>query len=390
MADTTILDAPTVPRVGIGVLGHGSIARTHLHACTVLPTAMYPPPAIPEVRVLCGRDLAGTSAMAERYSIPRVVTDWRELVADPAVDLLINTAPNALHAEPSIATLRAGKHVLCEKPLARTAEEAERVLEAARTARGTSMVGFNYRFVPALRLARQMIEEGRLGPIHHFRGVYLKGSGPDRQAPLKWRHQHEMAGFGALGDLASHTLDLARWLVGEIGAVSGITRTFVPERPLGDGRGRLGPVTVDDAVAALLEFKNGAMGTVEATRFAPGHKNNQTIEVNGSLGSIRFSLERLNELDVYLPDGPPDLQGFRSVLVTESTHPFYRFWWPAGHIIGWEHTFTHQLYHLLSAISGSGEVAPYGATMEDGYRNVVVTEAIDQSARSGRKVVLSP
>jgi len=352
----------------------------------VVESVFWPAQVSPRLEIIASRRPERASETAARWGFNAWTDDWRELIGMETVQLIVDTAPNDLHAEPSIAALRAGQAILCEKPLARTGDEALSMWNVASSAGPVHAAGFNYRFVPALRLAWELIRSGRLGTIHHFRGVYLKGSGPNADAPLKWRHRREVAGLGTSSDLGSHVIDLARWLVGEITTVSGLTRTFVPDRPV-PGGGRE-PVTVDDAASALLEFEGGAIGTLDATRFAPGHLNNLSLEVNGSNGSIRFALERLNELEVFLDDHPPDLAGFRSVLVTQAEHPFYRYWWSPGHIIGWEHSFVHQAQHVLLAVAGLGRVAPEGATFEDGYRAAVVTDAIAESAASGRRIDL--
>lgn len=372
--------------LGVGIIGTGTIARAHIQALRIVDRVFWPARVSPRLEVVASRRADRAREAASRWGFERWTDDWRELLGAETVQLVVNTAPNDLHAEPSIAALQAGQAVLCEKPLARTSEEAESMWSLARSAGPVHATGFNYRFVPALRLAWDLIRAGRLGEIHHFRGVYLKGSGPNAEAPLKWRHRKEIAGLGTSADLGSHVIDLARWLVGEIATVSGLTRTFVPDRPV-PGGGRE-PVTVDDAASVLLEFGNGAMGTLDATRFAPGHANDLSLEVNGSRGSVRFSLERLNELEAFLDDDPPELRGFRSVLVTEAEHPFYRYWWSPGHVIGWEHTFIHQAQHVLLAAAGLGSIAPEGATFQDGHRAAVVTDAIVESALSGRRVEL--
>jgi predicted dehydrogenase len=370
--------------IGVAVIGTGSVARAHIEALRALPSVAWPSPVRPRLTLVVSRNPNHAREGAERWGFTRWSTEWRDAVTDPAVDLLVDTAPNDLHAAPSIAALRNGKHVLCEKPLARTAEEAREMVEVARAAGTVHATGFNYRFLPALHLARELIRDGRLGDLYHCRGVYLKGSGTDRSAPMRWRHRREVAGHGTLGDLGSHVLDLARWLAGEIVAVSGVTRTFVPERPAAGGG--LEAVTVDDAASATIEFACGAIGTLDATRFAPGYRNWLAIEVSGSRGSLRFSLERLNELDVYLEGDAPDVLGFRTVLVTEAIHPYYRYWWPSGHIIGWQNTFVHQMQHMLLACAGLGSVAPDGATFEDGYRAALVADAIVASAMSGTRI----
>jgi predicted dehydrogenase len=260
------------------------------------------------------------------------------------------------------------------------------MLDAVNKAGVKHAVAFNYRFVPAIRQAYELIQSGALGQLYHFRAVYLQEWITDPEFPLIWRLDKRLAGSGALGDLGAHIIDLARFLVGEPKSVMGLTRTFIAERPLPDGKGR-GKVEVDDACAALVEFQNGAVGTLEASRFAPGRKNHQVLEINGSKGSLQFNLERLNELDVFWKDAVPrETQGFSNVLVTEAYHPFISNWWPHGHIIGWEHTFVHELHHMLDAIVNDKSVAPYGATFEDGYRNAVICDAIVQSAQAGRRV----
>lgn len=377
--------AGQVPEIGVGMLGYAFMGKAHTNAYKKLPYIIYPPPAIPRLVAICGRNEEAVREAARRYGYERYYTDWREMLADGQIQLFDNGGPNNLHAQPCIEAARAGKHVLCEKPLARSAGEAQAMWDAVREAGVKHMVAFNYRFVPAIRLARDLIHNGDLGEIYHFRAVYLQEWIADPQFPYVWRLDKEVAGSGALGDLGAHIIDLARFLVGEIRAVSAATRTFVPERPTPDGRGRA-RVGVDDAFAAVVEFQNGALGTLEASRFCPGRKNYEVLEINGSKGSLRFNLERLNELEVFWRTDPPSTQGFHQVLVTESHHPYWQYWWPHGHIIGWEHTFVHEIAHFLQAIVNNEDVAPYGATFEDGYRAAVVCDAILESARNGRRV----
>jgi len=347
---------------------------------------MWPPPAVPRLVALCGRNEAGVSEAAQRYGYERYFTDWQQLLKDDRVQLFDNGGPNNVHAEPCIAAAEAGKHIICEKPLARTAREAKQMLDAVERAGVKHLCAFNYRFVPAVRQARLLMERGALGRIFHFRARYLQewGNSPD---VAQWRYHAEMAGSGALGDLGAHIIDLGRFLVGEPRSVSALTTTFIKERQdPGGGSGRKA-VDVDDAFEAIVEFDNGAVGTLEATRFAPGRKNLNTFEINGERGSISFDQERMNELEVYLSDADPkEVQGFRDVLVTESYHPFWEHWWPHGHIIGWEHTFVHEVYHLLDAIANDKDVAPYGATFDDGYRCSVILDAITRSSEEGARV----
>jgi len=321
---------------------------------------------MPRLVSIAGRDERAVAEAAHRYGFERYVTDWRELVADPDVELFDNTGPNNLHAEPTIAAAEAGKHVFCEKPLGRTGDESYEIWQRVESAGVKHMTAFNYRFVPAVRLARELIQAGELGEIHHFRGRYLQEWGATSDDA--WRFHADVAGSGALGDLGAHVVDLARYLVGEIVAVSAATRTFYPGRD------------VDDAFDAVADFAGGAVGTIGATRFAPGRKNALTWEISGSKGSLAFDLERLNELR-----HSEGTKGFRTILVSEPDHPFWQWWWPHGHVIGWEHTFVHEQHHLLAAIANGGDVGPHGATLEEGYRAGEVCDAVLRSAASGRR-----
>ena len=376
-----------VPEIGVGMLGYAFMGKAHSNALRKIPYMVDPLPAVPALVAICGRNEAAVRDAAARYGFQMYCTDWRDLIQDDAIQLFDNGGPNDTHAEPCIAAAEAGKHIICEKPLARTAQEAKTMLEAVQKAGVKHACAFNYRFIPALRLAREMIERGELGQIFHFRAVYLQEWIMDPQFPMVWRLKKDIAGSGALGDLGAHIIDLARFLVGEPTAVSGLTQTFIKERPTDDG-GR-DTVDVDDAFVSLVQFENGAIGTLEASRYANGRKNHQRIEINGSKGSIVFNLERLNELEVHLSDSEPasHAQGFRQVLVTEADHPFWKYWWPHGHIIGWEHTFVHELTHLLDAIVNDTEVAPYGADFEDGYRAAVICDAVLESAANGGGLV---
>jgi predicted dehydrogenase len=368
--------AGDVPEIGVGMLGYAFMGKAHANAYRKLSYMTWPPPLRPRLVSIAGRDETAVAEAARRYGFERAVTDWRELVADPDVVLFDNGGPNDVHAEPTIAAAQAGKHVFCEKPLGRSAEEALGMWQAADAAGVKHMCAFNYRFVPAVRLARDLIEAGEIGEIHHFRGRYLQEWGAT-DAPV-WRFDKAAAGSGALGDLGAHVIDLARYLVGEIAAVSAFAATFQPGRD------------VDDAFEAAVAFDGGAIGTIEATRFAPGRKNGFAWEINGSKGSIAFDLERLNELQVHVAESSPGplAQGFRTVLVSEAEHPYWEHWWPHGHMIGWEHSFVHEIHHLLTAIRDDTPVGPHGATFEDGYRAAAVCDAIVASAESGRRADL--
>lgn len=379
-----------IPEVGVGMLGYAFMGRAHSNALRSIPFAIDPPPAIPKLVAVCGRDEAALQAMAARYGYEKTYTNWRNMLEDDAVQLVDNGGPNDTHAEPSILAAQAGKHVFCEKPLARTAEEAKAMLDAVTKASVKHGVAFNYRFVPAIRQAKLLIESGALGRIYHFRAMYLQEwILPHYNTPHLWRMDKQRAGTGAIGDLAAHIVDLGRYLVGEMKSLSGMTRTFIEERPLPNGSG-MAKVDVDDAFVATVEFANGAIGSLEGTRLAAGRKNYEVIEINGEKGSIRFNLERLNELEVYwVHDEPKETQGFHTINVTEGHHPWLNHWWPPGHIIGWEHTFIHELTHFLDSIVNDKPVAPIGATFEDGYKAAVVCDAILHSAVSKRQVDLA-
>jgi predicted dehydrogenase len=364
------------PTIGIGMLGYAFMGKAHAHAYRTLAYMTWPPPLRPLLVFVAGRNPEAVTDAARRYGFERATTDWREVVADPAVQLFDNSGPNALHAEPTIAAAENGKHVICEKPLGRNAEEAYEMWARVAATGVKHMCAFNYRFVPAVRLARQMIESGELGEIYHFRGSYLQDWLLDPQFERVWRLNRAEAGSGALGDIGSHVIDLARFLVGEISAVSGRLRTFIDDRP--GGR-----VDVDDSFEAVVDFDAGTTGIVSASRLAHGRKNSLRWEINGSRGSLAFDLERLNELQV-----GDSASGVRTVLVSESTHPFWEHWWPPGHLLGWEHTFVHELHHLLGVIAADGEVAPYGATLEDGYRTAEICDAIVRSHESGDRETL--
>jgi predicted dehydrogenase len=346
------------------MLGYAFMGKAHSRA--FLAQRTLGGPLQPELVSISGRNREKLEEARAQYGWAEAVTDWREQVEDDRIGLFDNGGPNALHAEPSIAAVRAGKHVLCEKPLGRTAAESLEMWREAEAAGVVHMCGFNYRFVPAVRLARELLEVGELGDVVHFRARYLQSWGWD--APPSWRFDSEAAGSGALGDLGAHIVDLARYLVGEPAALSAVVRTFVEERE------------VDDSFVAVVEFANGVTGTLEASRLARGRINQNTFEVNGSKGSLSFDVERLNELQLADEGGM-----FTRVLVTEPDHPFMSLWWPPGHIVGWGDTFTHEIHHLLAAIVGDTSVAPHGATFEDGYRCAEVCDAIVRSSERGTR-----
>jgi predicted dehydrogenase len=377
-----------VPEIGVGMLGYAFMGKAHTNAYKKIPYMMYPPPAVPKLIAICGRSEEAVAEAARRYGYEGYYTDWRQMVEDDRIQLLDNGGPNNMHAEPCIAAAEAGKHVLCEKPLARTAEEAKAMLEAVEKAGVKHMTAFNYRFVPAVRQIKELIDSGALGTIYHWRAVYLQEwIMPHYDTPKIWRLDKKVAGSGAIGDLGAHIIDLAHFLVGGMKSLAAYTETFIKERPLPDDPDTMGEVDVDDAFVAAIVFENGALGSLECTRFGLGRKNYNCFEINGQKASVRFNLERFNEFDIFYRDHEPkETMGWTNVLVTEGHHPWLEHWWPHGHIIGWEHTFVHEITHLLDCIVNDKEVAPYGATFEDGYRAAVICDAIVESAAAKKQV----
>jgi len=386
MVDQTAGAPRRIPSVGIGVLGYSFMGKAHSHAFISMPHIYWPPPAIPKLICIAGRSEAAVAEASRRYGFERYTTDWRDLIEDPRIQVFDNLGPNDVHAEPSIAAAQAGKHVLCEKPLARTAEEAKMMWDAVEKTGVKHACAFNYRFVPAAGLARWLIQQGTLGTIYHFRGYYLQDWLADPKTPRAWRMNKQAAGAGALGDLC-HVIDLARFLIGEPSVVSATTRTFTKQRPLPGKPEQLAEVDVDDAFAAMVEYENGAIGTWETSRVSSGRKNYQYVEVNGSEGSLWWELEDLNRVHVYFrEEKQPRTIGFHDVLVTEREHPFMEQWWPTGHIVGWADAFVNQAASFLDAVANNKPVGPYQATFEDGYRVAVISDAILESARTGRRV----
>jgi predicted dehydrogenase len=365
--------------IGVGLVGYKFMGRAHSNAYRQVARFFDVDPS-PRMAAICGRDEAGVREAAETLGWESYETDYRKLIARDDVGLVDVVTPGNTHREIVLTALEAGKHVLCEKPLANTLSEAREMLVAARNAGTVNMVCFNYRRAPAVQLARKLVEEGRLGEIRHWRATYLQDFIMDPAFPLIWRLKKEVSGSGALGDIGAHIIDLAHLVVGPISEVTGLTETFVKERPLEEDSAQMGQVTVDDAAAFLARFANGAIGTFEASRFAAGRRNQNSFEVNGSKGSVAFDLERMNELEVFFTDDEADVQGFRTVNVTEPDHPHAGAWWPPGHILGYEHTFVHTIKDLMDGIKAGKSPAP---TFEDGYRCQAVLDAVGRSAASG-------
>jgi predicted dehydrogenase len=368
-------------KLNIAMIGYDFMGRAHSNAWRQVGR-FFDVPIEPVLKVICGRTPSAVEEARDRLGWEEHATSWEEVVARPDIDLVDVCTPGDSHMPIVLAAAAAGKTILCEKPLANSVADAQAMRNAVEKAGVIHMLCHNYRRAPAVALAKRWIGEGRLGEIRHYRGTYLQDWIVDPEFPRVWRLEKAKAGSGALGDIASHSIDFSRHLVGEIVEVCGMLETFIKERPLVDGSGR-GPVDVDDAALSLLRFENGAIGSVEATRFATGRKNFNRFEINGSQGSIAFHMERMNELEVYLEEGPDS--GFRTVLATDSTHPYVRGWWPPGHILGYEHTFVHTVLDLLLAIESQELPTP---NFEDGLRNQRVLDAIERAhASRGWEVV---
>ena len=368
--------------LGIGMVGYEFMGRAHSQAWRTVGR-FFDLPFTPRMAAICGRNRVLVAAAADRLGWAAWETDWKRLVDRDDVGLVDVCTPGSSHAEISIAALEAGKHVLCEKPLANTVEEARAMAAAADRAAAAgvrAMVGFNFRRVPAVALARELIAAGRLGAIRHVRGAYLASHMLDPELPLVWRLDAAQAGSGALGDLGAHAIDLAQHLAGDrIAGVSALTETFVRQRPLADGGGARGPVTVDDAALFIARFAGGALGSFEATRFAAGHAEGLSVEINGELGSVVWELGALNQLRLFDATEEPATQGFRTIQVTRADHPYAGAWWPDGHTIGYEHTFTHEIRDLLQAIADGHDPEP---TFADGLQVQEVLDAVQRSAAS--------
>jgi predicted dehydrogenase len=369
--------------LGVAMIGYAFMGKAHSNAWRNV-ASYFDVPAF-EQKVLVGRDAAAVAEAAAKYGWQETATDWRTVIDRDDIHIVDICAPGWMHAEIAIAALEAGKHVLLEKPLANTLAEAEAITAAAQAARAKgvqSMVGFNYRRVPALALAKELVGEGRLGAIRQVRAAYLQDWLADETAPMTWRLKKETAGSGALGDIASHAIDQVLFLLGDrVTEVSGRLQTFVDRRLGAEG---LEDVTVDDAAWATLQLASGAIASVEASRVATGRKNSLQIEIYGDKGALRFDLENLNELQFLDATAPAREQGFRRIVVTEPEHPYLDAWWPQGHIIGWEHTFTHEVRDLLLAIDGGTPPSP---SFEDGLEVQRILAAVEESAATKSALV---
>ena len=373
-------------KLSVGMIGYNFMGKAHSNAWRQAGR-FFDLPAEIELKTICGRNRAQVEKAKEKFGWAQTSADWREVVADPAIDIIDITTPNDSHAEIAIEAARQGKAVLCEKPLALDVAECEAMVAAVKKAGVVNMVCHNYRRIPAIALAKQMIGDGLLGDrIFHYRARYAQDWITSPDFPLVWRLQSKIAGSGAHGDIDAHIIDLGRYLVGEIKEVCGLMETFIKERPLplenttgrnAKAASKTGKVTVDDAVSWIGRFKNGALANLEATRFAHGRKNHITLEINGSQGSLAFNFEDMNRLEYYNAEDPADRRGFRSILVTEGAHPYAGAWWPPGHIIGYEHTFVNTFADFVKAVAAGKSVQP---TFADGLANQRVLAAIEQSA----------
>lgn len=377
--------------LNIGLIGYKFMGKAHSHAYKDV-SMFFDLPLKPVMKAICGRDEVGVKEAADKFGWESYETSWKKLAERDDIDLVDITAPSNVHREIVEGVAAAGKHVFCEKPLALSLEDAIAMWRAVEKAGVKHMIGFNYRRVPAIQLAKRLIDEGAIGEIRHFRGTYLQDFIVDPNFPLVWRLRKDIAGSGPLGDLGAHLIDTAHFLVGDIAEVVGIDKTFITERPVPTAMtglsattagGKKEKVTVEDAANFLFRFKNGAIGSIEASRMCPGRKNHQTFEINGSEGSLYFDFENMNELLFFSRRDPSYAEGFRRILATEPEHAYMEAWWPPGHIIGYEHTFVHEVKDLIEAIAADEMPVP---NFEDGVKCQAVLEAVEQSIKERRWV----
>lgn len=381
--------------LNIGIVGYKFMGKAHSNAWIKAPL-FFDLNIKPVLKVACGRNEGPLKDFAQRWGWQEIETDWKKMVTRSDVDIVDVALPQNLHRDVAVEAAKAGKHIFCEKPLAVSYEQAKEMYEVAEKNKVKHYLNHNYRRCPAIRLAKRLIDEGKIGRVFHWRGAYLQSWIVDPNFPLTWHLRKETAGSGPQGDLNSHSVDLARYLVGEIRSVTAMTKQFVEERPLpdevaagtfkaavkGDERGK---VTVEDAAFMLVEFKNGALGSFEATRFAPGRKNYNYFEIYGSKGSLIFDFERMNELQYFSQEDPEYAQGFRKILATETVHDYIANWWPPGHIIGYEHEFVHAVVDFLRAIDSDEKIYP---NFYDGMKVLQVLEAGLKSAEIGERIDL--
>lgn len=384
--------------MNVAIIGTKFMGKAHSNAWLNSPH-FFDMGIKPVLKMACGQNEADLKAFAERWGWEQTETDWHKVIANKEIDIIDISVPTYLHHDIAVAAAKAGKHIFCEKPFALTIAEAKEMYQEAEKAGIVHYLNHNYRRAPAVRLAKRLIEEGFVGRIYHWRGAYLQDWIVDPEFPLTWHLRKDRAGGGPHFDLNSHSVDLARYLVGEITSVSALTPTFITERPLpgagaatfsagSDKKAEMGQVTVDDAAFMLAEFENGAIGSFDASRFAPGRKNYNYFEIYGSKGSLVFNLERMNELQLFQRDDPAYAQGFRTILTTEGgQHDYIANWWPPGHMIGYEHEFHHAVVDFMEAIEKGTKIEP---NFYDGLREIEILIAGLESAEKGQKISTSP
>ena len=379
--------------LNIAIIGYQFMGRAHSNGWIKAPL-FFDLNIKPVLKVACGRNKEAVEGFAKQWGWEEVETDWKKVVARPDIDIIDISLPQHLHYEVALEAAKHGKHIFCEKPMAFTSSQAKEMLDVANQNEVLHYLNHNYRRTPAIMLAKQMIDEGKIGRIFHWRGAYQQDWIVDPNFPLTWQLQKETACAGPHWDLNSHIVDLAHILVGDIKTVSCLTTNFIKHRPLPgagataftsgtDVNSEKGEVTVEDAALMMVEFENGAIGSFEATRFATGRKNHNTFEIYGSDGGLSFNLERMNELEFYSNSDPDNVRGYKTILVTESSHPYVSNWWPPGHIIGYEHGFIHAIADFLTALDSGESIHP---NFEDGVKILTVLEAGLESAKLGKKV----
>ena len=371
--------------INIGMIGYKFMGKAHSNAYSKV-NMFFDADALAVRKAICGRDADGVGLAAQKFGWEGTETDWRKLASRKDIDAIDINAPSYLHKEMAIFAANEGKHVFCEKPLAFSTADAREIIEAVKKNGVKHQIAFNFRFAPAVQVIKKMITDGRLGKIYHFRGHYLQDFIISPDFPKVWRLDKTVAGSGSLGDLGAHVIDLARYLVGDVKSVIGISKTFIGERPIPEGMTGLSgkatanapwePVDVDDATSFIGEFDNGALLQIEATRFAAGNRNNLSFEINGSLGSVRFGIERICELEYYDANYEEGLQGFANITVTEGSHPYAGNWWPAGHAYGYEHTLVHEVYEFIQSVANDRPCSP---DFTDGMKCTQIMEAVDLS-----------
>ncbi len=372
-------------KLNVAIIGTGFMGRAHSNAWSQLGKFFNIPFEI-NLKCVAGRDEEKTRKFAQRWGYEEYTADWHTLLNRDDIDIICILTPTDVHKEMAVAAMQAGKHVVCEKPCALTWQDCEEMAAQARKAGVVSYLNHNYRRVPAVALAKKMIEEGKIGTVYHWKGAYLQEWGINASSPFRWQFDKNIAGAGPLYDLSSHAVDLARFLVGEPKSVMAMTKTFIAERPgQQDGEQKVIPVTVDDAAFMVLEFENGALGNIDSTRYAAGRKNGNTFELYGSKGSICFDFERMNELEFYDNTVPACGNGYKKIIVNGAGYPYSGAWWPAGHSIGYEHPFVHAFYDFVQAIENHSEITP---NFEDGARIMKVLQAAQKSAETGKRIGL--